>query len=137
MADINAEAAGRMRGPAIGLIVAGAIFLLLGLWSLFYWWDHRLPATVGTAEAARMFEALIRVLALVGLAAAALQIYGGLQMLNLRSYGWAKAAAITSLCGLVWAGILGVLLGLPIGIWALVTLNKSENRSAFPRPDDR
>ena len=58
---------------------------------------------------------------------ALLMIYGGVQMLQLRSYAWSIAA-----------GILGIVccsfLGFPMGIWALVVLTKPDVRQAFANP---
>ena len=58
---------------------------------------------------------------------AALMIYGGFQMVQLRSYAWSIAA-----------GILGIVacsfVGLPMGIWALVVLTRPEVREAFANP---
>jgi hypothetical protein len=57
-----------------------------------------------------------------------LMIYGAMQMRQLKSFGLAMASAI--LVMLPCAGCC-CLLGLPVGIWALVTLNKPEVKSAF------
>jgi hypothetical protein len=57
-----------------------------------------------------------------------LMIYGALQMRALKSFGLAMTSAI--LVMLPCAGCC-CLLGLPVGIWALVTLNKPEVKSAF------
>jgi hypothetical protein len=58
---------------------------------------------------------------------ALLMIYGGVQMVQLRSYAWSIAA-----------GILGIvccsLLGLPMGIWALIVLTRPNVREAFANP---
>jgi len=68
---------------------------------------------------------------LLGLAISLLVGYGALQMLKLRSYGWSLAASIlalipcTSPCCVV---------GLPIGIWALVVLSRPEVKAALGRP---
>jgi hypothetical protein len=58
-----------------------------------------------------------------------LTFYGGLQMRLLKSFGFAMASAILVMipCGSYWCCCLGV----PVGIWALVTLNKPEVKSAF------
>jgi serine/threonine protein kinase len=58
---------------------------------------------------------------------ALLMIYGGVQMVQLRSYAWSIAA-----------GILGIVccsfVGLPMGIWALVVLTRADVREAFANP---
>jgi hypothetical protein len=50
--------------------------------------------------------------------------YGGVQMLQRRSYAWAMAAAIISIVSCS-------LLGFPVGIWALVVLTRADVRQAF------
>ena len=53
-----------------------------------------------------------------------LMIYGGLQMVQMRSYAWSIAA-----------GVLGIvscsLVGFPLGIWALIVLGRADVREAF------
>jgi hypothetical protein len=51
-------------------------------------------------------------------------LFGGFQMLQQRSYAWAIAAGIISIvsCSLI---------GLPIGIWALIVLARDDVKSAF------
>ncbi|HKW30799.1 MAG TPA: malectin domain-containing carbohydrate-binding protein, partial [Verrucomicrobiae bacterium] len=51
-------------------------------------------------------------------------LFGALQMLRLRSYAWALAAAILSIvaCSLI---------GLPMGIWALIVLARPDVRETF------
>jgi hypothetical protein len=72
--------------------------------------------------------ALVLMVLFVGsLATSVVLIVGGWQMMRLRWYGLAIIAAIVALlpCSVSW------LIGLPIGIWALVVLNKPEVREAF------
>jgi hypothetical protein len=56
-----------------------------------------------------------------------LMIYGGLQMLQLRSYAWSVAASVVGIvaCSLI---------GLPLGIWALIVLTRADVRQAFANP---
>jgi hypothetical protein len=67
---------------------------------------------------------------LLSFVAAPVIIYGAAKMLNGTSYNWAKAGSIlaivpfTSCCFLI---------GAPIGIWALVVLNKPEVKMFFER----
>jgi hypothetical protein len=58
-----------------------------------------------------------------------LTFFGALQMRNLKNYGLSMAAAILVMlpCGSYCCCCIGI----PIGIWALVTLNKPEVKSAF------
>lgn len=65
---------------------------------------------------------------LLALIAAPIIIYGAIQMLKGRKYGFAKASAIlaiapfTSCCFLI---------GIPIGIWALTALSKPDVKAFF------
>jgi tRNA A-37 threonylcarbamoyl transferase component Bud32 len=53
-----------------------------------------------------------------------LMIYGGVQMVQMRSYAWAIAAAIL---GIISCSIVGI----PLGIWALIVLARTDVREAF------
>src|SRR5581483_4616428 len=55
---------------------------------------------------------------------AALMVYGGIQMVQMRSYAWSIAAAILGI-------IACSLLGFPMGIWALIVLCRADVRAAF------
>jgi hypothetical protein len=52
---------------------------------------------------------------------------GAWQMLKLRSYGWAVACSVLALVPLS----AGFMLGVPMGIWALFVLNRSDTQQAF------
>lgn len=56
-------------------------------------------------------------------------IVGALRMMRLQSYGWAMTATIAALLPVSPAS----LLGLAMGIWSLVVLNRPAVRAAFPR----
>jgi len=66
---------------------------------------------------------------LIGLGFSGFVIFGGLQMRSLKNWGVALAAAIIAMlpCGTNCCCCLGI----PIGIWALITLTKPEVKSAF------
>lgn len=76
---------------------------------------------------------------LIGLVFGIVIIVGALQMMRLRSHGLATVASVLALlpCGPAW------LLGLPMGIWSLVVLNRRDVKAAFqrreqgPAPDPR
>jgi hypothetical protein len=128
----------RVNGPAIGVIVLGVLGVIACLVSLF-------------AEGARgsLYEVmqippeqreqmmqmqqggmvLNIVMTLIAIAGSAFIIYAGVQMKNLRNRTMAMIASIlvmipcfTSCCCLI---------GIPIGIWALVVLSKPEVKEAF------
>ena len=54
-------------------------------------------------------------------------VMGAWKMLRLRSYGWAVASAVLALLPLS----AGFMLGMPMGIWALYVLSRSEVQTAF------
>lgn len=66
---------------------------------------------------------------LLGIGLSGLTVFGGLQMRALKSWGLALASAILVMtpCGSYCCCCIGI----PIGIWALVTLTKPEVKSAF------
>jgi hypothetical protein len=55
--------------------------------------------------------------------------FGGLKMKNLESYGLAMAASIIVIIPLF--GSCCCCIGIPIGIWSLIVLNKPEVKSSF------
>jgi tRNA A-37 threonylcarbamoyl transferase component Bud32 len=113
-----ALASARVRAPAIALRLAGIlsilplpVFLVVSLLGL-------LPVNALAGG----------VLMLPGVLAGVLIIVGAGNMLRLRSYAWALVGAVLAVlpCGLGW------LVGLPVGIWALVVLlTAPEVKEAF------
>jgi serine/threonine protein kinase len=118
--------------PAIGLVVAGLLKLLSALTALMVlgnlrgsWLGHLLgPAASFFPFSNPLFGWSIGLFKAIP---AVLMIYGGMQMVQLRSYAWSVAA-----------GILGIvscsLIGLPLGIWALIVLTRADVRQAFTNP---
>jgi len=66
--------------------------------------------------------------ALLGLLGSAFVVFGGQKMMNLRSRGMAIGASIV---GMVPSVSCCCVLGIPVGIWCLVILNKAHVRNAF------
>jgi hypothetical protein len=125
-------------GPATGLIVAGSINAVSALFvvvSVAYQMASGQKDVIEGDEAYRMGYYVGRltpiVASVLSIIVAPIVIYGGAQMLKLRSYALAKTAAVltiipcTSVCCLV---------GIPIGIWAVMALNKPEVKQAFDQP---
>jgi len=67
-------------------------------------------------------------MAFLSLVLAPLVIYGAVQMMGGRKYGLSKAAAIVSILPLTSCCFL---VGIPIGIWALVVLGKPDVKAFF------
>jgi hypothetical protein len=107
-------------------LVTAGLFFLAGLQGF---------ATTPEAERDGEFIATIitcGVMSLATLISAILVLYGAIKMLHLRSYGWAIGGSILAMvpCNIC----LCTFFGLPIGIWALVTLKNPEIRHAFQQP---
>ncbi|GIX49851.1 MAG: hypothetical protein KatS3mg132_045 [Limisphaera sp.] len=131
-------AASKVSGPAIGLLITAGLGGLMNLITLVSLAAGKrsfmLPHAEIPPEVAEFMEkfgsSLSMISGLLGLVLAALVAYGAWQMLKIRSFGWALTAAIlavipcTSPC---------CLLGLPIGIWALIVLYRPEVQAAFGR----
>ena len=131
----------RVKGPAIGLIVTGglgALLVLAGLVAqgamLALYRRMGIPedqvAQIERMQGANLVISLL--MTVLGLAGAGLVILGGFKMLKLRSWVLCVIASFvamipcfTSCCCVV---------GLPIGIWALVVLFNSEVKRAFDAP---
>ena len=114
----------RLRIPAIGLMISGAVnFLCLPLILV----SAFVVDWVDTPEKPEMFvEVVMVVVALIDVMGVIL-ILSAWHMLKLRSYGWAVAGSILALLPLS----VGFMLGVPMGIWALFVLNRSETQQAF------
>lgn len=134
-AGASASAAEQVKGPAIGLIVTAALGFVATiagtLWNLF-------GAAAGlnqpgmTPEMQRVLAAFSGTLGIIsgvlGILTSGLILFGALKMKKCTSYGWAMAASIIALVPCVSPCCL---VGLPIGIWALVVLSKPEVKTQF------
>jgi len=125
------QARQHVRGPAIGLLVVGILnwlaipLVVLGflLWS----WES-IPQSLGHPSVEPDLVPLglvIVAVALVPMMLSTLIIVAALKMKRLQTYGLAITASILSIASPVG------LIGLPIGIWALVVLSQPDVRSAF------
>ena len=122
------DPAGRVAAPAIGLMVAGGLsaattvlcMLLLGIFGL---------AILGDAEAR---EALPGIgvwmgFCVISLVLSALMIYAGWQMRRFQSWSLCVAGTIAAMLPCAPCCILG----LPMGIWALIVLLDNEVKQVF------
>ena len=128
---MNGQAADAVKGPAMGLMViagVGAAFQLLGL--VMNVLGVGMGAMAGGNEGmANMFSGgLGIVLSIVGILVAGFIIHGAMQMQKLQKYNLAMAAAVVAMVPCVSPCCI---LGLPVGIWALVVLMKPEVKAAF------
>jgi hypothetical protein len=121
--------------PAIGLIVVavinGLLSLLIVVSFLVRFSSGQLEPGAGSpAFRAGYYSGQLAVLliALATLAVAPLILKGAIDMLRVRNYRMAKAAAVLTI---VPVTALCCLIGVPVSIWALVTLKKPEIRTLF------
>lgn len=132
-------AADTLKVPAIFLIIIGAIGILAALWGIIQsatgmndatmaqlMSDPNLPPMVkqmvGTSQS---FGAVSNVIVLL---TSAFVIYGALQMMRLQNFGMAMGSAIVAMIPCFGPCCC---LGIPVGIWALVLLNKPEIKASF------
>ena len=121
-AELIAWAQSRIRGPAIGIVMTGIanVFAISTVCVVQIIAHHQ----ANRGEPAQVFAAAL----IIGVIIGVLQVFGAWAMSRLRWYSLAVAVSILSL--LISPGNL---IGLPIGIWALVMLTHSDVRMAFRR----
>lgn len=131
-----------VKGPGLGLLIVGILGICLGLFGLL-----SSLLGFGAAHVQEMQDqgqqlpewskylmggggALQIVFNVIFIAANAFVAFGGLQMQKLQSRSVCMIAAILAMIPCSPC----CLLGLPIGIWALIALNKPEVRAGFGSP---
>lgn len=127
------DPASQVNGPSVGLLVTGIIgaifslFLLIALgigmsigsfweWRHMQWYEDFIEGVAGMGSA------------IVGLIIAAFIIYAALKMKEMKQWSLAVAASILAMIPCISPCCI---IGLPIGIWALVVLMKPEVKEAF------
>jgi len=150
VADVSPDQARRLAlskvsGPSIGLMVTGILGLLAALATLPAVFFNRAGINLLPPEAAtnpdvkRAFEMIgpwmgviniVNLLLMLGISI--LILMAALRMKSLRSYGLAVAGSVVAMLPCVSFGCVPCcILGLPIGIWALVVLNQPDVKSQF------
>jgi len=127
-----ANGTGKIVAPAVGLMVAGMLKLFSALTAMFFlsslsagWLQPMLENLgIGPFSGWNFPANFSLVLLLLKVVPACLILFGGLQMVQLRSYAWAIGAGILAIvcCSLV---------GFPVGIWALIILARQDVRETF------
>ena len=123
----------QVSGPATGLLVTGIIggvIMLISLISglLGAGWMTMMEDDI-PERLEMMFEASFRTAgSLVGLLIAAFLVYAWSKMKEMESWGLCIAASILAIVPCLSPCCL---VGLPIGIWCLVVLNRPEVKAAF------
>ena len=134
----------RLKVPAILLVILGVLGLLFTVVGPFLkapMMDtmlqvfEKLNVPLNAAQRSQMEAAKTAGLGLsdyfslaLGLVVNTVILVGGLKMMKLQSWGLALASAILVMLP---CGSCCCLIGLPIGIWAVIQLNKPEVKSAF------
>jgi hypothetical protein len=128
----GSSGAEKVNGPATGLIVVAILGVVLQIVSLIFnlagasiLSNARMPNQAW----ANMFSGTIgAVSSIIVILLSGVILFGGIKMKKLESYGLAMAASILAMIPCFSPCCL---LGLPIGIWAVVVLAKPEVKSAF------
>ena len=125
------DPAGRLSAPAIGLIVTGAlnaVFTVIGL--LFIALGGASAINDPQARDALPGLGVMVGASVVQLVLGGLVIYAGVQMRKVQSWGLAVAGSIVAMLPCLPC----CLVGLPIGIWALIVLFDNDVKQAFYGP---
>jgi hypothetical protein len=121
----------QVSGPATGLIVVGILYFAAAAISLaFSLVGSSILATsqMSNPAIANMFSGSVGIISnILVFLLGGLILYGGVNMKKLENYGMAMAASIVAMLPCSACCVIG----LPIGIWAVVVLSKPEVKSAF------
>jgi hypothetical protein len=127
-------ASDQINGPAIGLIITGALNIVLalgrGVMTMLGIGANTLQRS-SNPDADKILALMSTfglAFAVVGVLGGIFILFGGIKMRRLESYGLCMAASIVAMIPCLSACCL---VGLPIGIWSLVMLSKPEVKSAF------
>jgi hypothetical protein len=128
----GSQGAEQVNGPAIGLIVVAVLGVILQITSLIFnlvGASFLANARMPNEAWVNMFSGAIGVVSnIIGILMSGLILFGAMKMKKLESYGLAMTASIIAMIPCFSPCCL---IGLPIGIWALVVLAKPEVKSAF------
>lgn len=120
--DDIAEAHQRVRGPAVGLLVTG-IANWVGITA-----GVLIMSRSQVAQDKLIPEEVLWLIAIVAIVFSGLIIFAALKMMRLEAYPWAVTGSILAIVTTP-----GNIIGLPIGVWALVVLSSREAKEAFAR----
>ena len=132
----GAPAAQQVQGPAMGLLITGIIGIVLGAIGLLM---NVLGVGMSGMESLGgggatdqymqyMSGGLGIVSAIIGLGISGFIIWASMQMKQLRNWNMSVAASIVAMIPCIGPCCL---IGIPIGIWSLMTLMKPEVKSSF------
>lgn len=126
-------AAGRVKGPAIALIVITALGIVGQLVSMVANMAGLQSTPAGLPPEAERWVTLMSgglgvLFTVIALAVGGFIIYGAMRMMKLENYGMAMAVSIIAMVPCISPCCC---LGLPIGIWSIVVLTSAEVKAAF------
>jgi hypothetical protein len=134
--DSSGEAA---KAPAIALIVYNSILVCLGLMAVLFssamhaFWDEVAKEDPKMRQVAEIYKSgWFTMLAAVEVVLAIVAIVGAVRMLQRRTYVLAVVATILTMVNP--AASCCCVIGIGLGIWALVVLMRDEVQRAFNRP---
>ena len=127
----RAAAMDQLKGPAIGLMATagiGAAWQVLSLILNLMGAGMGAMMRGGEGMPNMLSGSIGAVISVIGIVMAVVVFLGASKMKNAESFGFAMAAAIIAMIPCVSPCCL---LGLPLGIWALIVLLKPEVKAAF------
>ena len=138
----------RIIAPAVGLLVVAIFSVLFTFLNLFAnvfnrWFlqmaeNSNLPPEkldgIREGIARGDFGTVHYVAAVLNACAALVIVLGALRMMKQQSYGLAVTASILAMVPCVGTSICCCVIGLPIGLWALIVLMQSDVKAAFGGP---
>jgi hypothetical protein len=114
----------QVKAPAIGLVIVGALnWVLFALFFMAY--GLKLAGSMGLAPQIDV-PAVVLLIPLLAMALNGFIIYGALKVMRLERWGVGIVASVLAMI-VAPANIIG----LPIGVWALVVLNRPDVRGVF------
>ena len=129
------DALNKVKFPAIGLIAAGVLNAVTGLYFVA---SALIQYSAGALNRSFSIESErigfyigfwgTAALGVLGFLFAPVIIYGAIQMLRGRSLGLSKTAAILAIIPLTSCCFIA---GIPLGIWALIVLNQPDVKALF------
>lgn len=127
------DARSQLSGPSTGLLVTGIIGGVLSLMSLAF---HTIGAGISSMMLGRIPRQFVSIyqgfgvaaICLIGLLVAAFIVFVSFKMKKAEEWPLAIAASILAMIPCISPCCI---VGLPIGIWCLVILNKPEVKAAF------
>jgi hypothetical protein len=134
MAPIPAPIAGadvlqQVNGPAIGLIVVAVLGFFLQVANIVFQKFFAALAARQTQGMPAAFSGSMTIgFGAVAILVSVLILFGGIKMRKLENHGLAMAASILAMIPCISPCCL---IGLPIGIWAVIVLSKPEVKGAF------